>query len=38
MDRDGMTDIEAVEFIDYNTIRSLSYYGDSTPIIIYGLE
>ena len=38
MDRDGMTDIEAIEFIDYNTIRSLPYYGEGTPIIIYKLD
>lgn len=37
MDRDGMTDIEAVEFIDYNTIRSLSYF-DEAPIIMYELD
>ena len=37
MDRDGMTDIEAVEFIDYNTIRSLSYAGDRAPIIMHRL-
>lgn len=38
MNKDGMTDIEAIEFIEYNTIRSLSYYGNSTPIIIYNLD
>lgn len=36
MDRDGMTDIEAVEFIEYNTIRSLPYF-ENAPIIIHSL-
>lgn len=38
MDKDGITDIEAVEFIDYNTIRSLPYFGRNAPIIVYSLE
>ena len=38
IDKDGMTDIEAVEFIEYNTIRSLQYYGENTPIIVHSLE
>ena len=37
MDEDGMSYEEAVEFIDYNTIRSLPYYSKS-PIIVYGLS
>jgi hypothetical protein len=28
---------EAVEWIDYNTIRSLPYAGDNAPIIMYKL-
>lgn len=34
MDTDGMTYEEAVEFIDYNTLRSLSYVSNS-PIIVF---
>lgn len=34
---DGMSEIEAVEWIDYNTIRALPYAGDSAPIIMYPL-
>lgn len=26
---------EAIEWIDYNTIRALPYFGDKAPIIIY---
>ena len=29
---------DAVEWIDYNTIRALPYYGDKAPIILYRLE
>ena len=35
-----MSDEEAVEFIDYNTLRSLPYMGDRHPIVVmdYDLE
>ena len=33
-----MTPTEAVEWIDYNVIRSLPYMGDQAPIIMYKLE
>lgn len=32
MEEDSMTEEEAIEFIEYNTIRSLPYY-DNAPII-----
>jgi len=35
MDKDGLTDMEAIEFIDYNTIRALPYLGDRAPIVMY---
>ena len=34
MATDGMSLEEAMEFIDYNTIRALSYF-ESAPVIIY---
>ena len=34
MKKDGMTEEEAIEFIEFNTIRSLPYY-DNCPIILY---
>lgn len=37
MEEDGMSYEEAVEFIDYNTIRALPYV-DNGPIVIHGLE
>ena len=33
-----MNDIEAAEWIDYNTIRSLPYAGPGAPIIVYMFE
>ena len=33
METAGMTDLEAVEWIDYNTLRALPYY-DNAPIIV----
>lgn len=35
VDRDGMSETEAIEFIDYNTIRALPYAGEKAPIIMY---
>ena len=35
MREDGMTSEEAMEWIDYNTIRSLQYVGDKAPIIMF---
>lgn len=32
------TDTDAVEWIDYNTIRSLGHMGENAPMIIYDLE
>lgn len=29
---------DAIEWIEYNTIRSLPYYGDKAPIILFPLE
>lgn len=37
-ERDGMTDEEAIEWIEYNTVRSLCYLPRPTPIILYPLE
>ena len=36
-DDDGMTREEAIEFIDYNTIRALPYI-KNPPIVMYRLE
>jgi len=35
---DGMTEEEAAEYIDYNTLRSLPYMGKKRPIIMYSLD
>lgn len=32
---DGMSYEDAIDFIEYNTIRSLPYAGERAPIIIY---
>jgi hypothetical protein len=31
---DGMTEEEALEWIDYNVIRGIAYMGDNAPIVI----
>lgn len=37
MKKEGWTDNEAVEWIDYNVIRALPYMGKTSPIIMYPL-
>lgn len=36
MKRDGMKRHEAWEFLEYNPVRAIPYYGDNGPIIIGG--
>lgn len=38
VETEGFTDEEAIEWIEYNTIRALPYMGDDAPIIMYPLE
>ena len=35
---EGMTEEEAIEFIEYNTIRALPYIGENAPIILMNAE
>lgn len=35
MKEEGWDREEAIEWIEYNTIRSLPYMGDDAPIIVY---
>lgn len=38
MREDGMEAEEAIEFIDYNTIRALPYAGEMAPIVMHNIE
>lgn len=38
MNADGMEYDEAVEFIEYNTIRAIPYAGEGAPIVLYNLK
>ena len=38
MNKEGWSDNDAIEWIEYNTVRALPYMGDGAPIIMYGLE
>ena len=38
MQQDGITMDEAIEFIEFNTIRALPYAGETAPIIMYPLS
>lgn len=35
MEHEYVTEEEAIDYIDYNCIRSLGYMGDHSPIIMY---
>jgi hypothetical protein len=37
VETEDFTELEAVEWIDYNTIRALPYMGDKAPLIMYPL-
>lgn len=36
--RDGMTETDAIEWIEYNTIRAIPYFGNKAPIVLYELN
>jgi hypothetical protein len=38
VEEDGMSYEEAVEFIEYNTIRALPYFGPNAPIVLMNEE
>lgn len=38
MYEEGFEESEAIEFIEFNTLRSLPYIGDTAPIIMFPLE
>lgn len=38
MNKEGWSDIEAIDWIEYNVIRSIPYMGSDAPIIMYSLE
>lgn len=38
IETEGFTHEEAVEWIEYNTVRALPYFGEGAPIIMYSLE
>ena len=35
--RDGMTREDAIEWIEYNTLRAIPYFGEKAPIVMYDL-
>lgn len=35
MEEDNMDELEAREFIDYNTLRAIPYFGSKAPIVLY---
>lgn len=35
MDTQGFSEIDAIEWVDYNTLRAIPYMDDKAPIVIY---
>lgn len=35
--KDGIDEEEAIEWIEYNTIRAIPYAGEKAPIVMYDL-
>lgn len=38
INNESFTEEEAIEWIEYNTIRALPYVGDRAPIIMYSID
>lgn len=38
MEAEGWTAEEATEWVEYNTLRALPYYGADAPVVIYSIE
>ena len=38
MEDDGITEEEAIDWIEYNTLRAIPYAGDMAPIVVFMLE
>lgn len=38
VETEGLTHEEAIEWIEYNTIRALPYFGEGAPVIMYPLQ
>ncbi len=38
MEDDGISEEEAIDWIEYNTLRAIPYAGDMAPIVVFMLE
>lgn len=38
MNKEGWSDIESIEWIEYNVIRAIPYMGEKPPIIVYPID
>ena len=38
MNKYGWSDIESIEWIEFNTLRALPYMGSDAPIIMYPID
>lgn len=38
VETEGFSEEEAIEWIEYNTVRALGYAGASAPVIVYGFQ
>ena len=38
MDKEGLSEIDAIEWVEYNTLRAIPYMGDDAPIIMHRID
>lgn len=38
VETEGFSEEEAIEWIEYNTVRALGYAGANAPVILYGFQ
>lgn len=38
MEDDGISEEEAIDWIEYNTLRAIPYAGEMAPVVMYTLE
>lgn len=38
VDDEGMTEEEAIDWISYNTLRSIPYWGEKAPVVVFPIK
>lgn len=38
MEKEGWSDIDSIDWIDYNVIRAIPYMGSNAPVIMFSID